>query len=96
MATEMTLCPKRGQTISASTTSARTGTAFTAPEIRIKCASDLYIKLGDSTVVATTEKYDMVYFAADGPLDIKNQGHSHLAVIMSSGSDTVYVNEWEK
>ena len=97
MTIQSTLRPINGQKVAASGTTARTATAFENNDIGIYCATDCYIKFGDSTVTATTTDggYDMLV-AAGSRQDVRNGGASHVAVILASGSDTVYINEWTK
>lgn len=96
MSLEIILSPINGQTISASTTSARNSTAFKRDEINVYSSSEMYIKFGDSTVTvaATAGNYDM-YLPA-GSRDLNTRGKTHMAVILVSGTATVHVNEWTK
>lgn len=79
--------------ISVSTTTARTTTKFTEPEIRIYCATAAYLKFGDNTVEASTSAYDF-YVPAGVSVDLKTGGAGYVAVILASGTDTAYINEW--
>lgn len=79
--------------ITVSTSSARTTVKFTEPEIGIYCATACYVKFGDDTVTVSTSDYD-VYVPAGQRYDLRNGGAGYAAVILASGSDTAYINEW--
>lgn len=79
--------------LSVSGTTARTTTAFTNTDIRIYCATACFVKFGDNTVTASTSSYD-VYVPAGQPYDLDTRGAQYVAVILASGSDTAYINEW--
>jgi len=96
MSLEIILSPISGQQISASTTTARNTTAFKRDEINLYSTSDMYIKFGDVTVECTTSAggYDM--FLPAGSRDLNTRGKTHMAVILSTGTATIHVNEWTK
>lgn len=95
MTIQSTLTPINGDDLqlSVSTSSARTG-PFTENDVSFYCATECWIKFGDSTVTASTSSYDIMVPALT-MLDMRNGGNSYMAVI-SSGSDTAYINEWTK
>lgn len=87
--------PKNSQEISASTTSARNTTGFKSNAIGLYSAtSDFYIKLGGSDVVCTVTAGGYDKFCAQGQHDIDTGGATHVAVILASGTDTIFINEW--
>lgn len=93
---EIILSPIRAQQISASTTTARNTNAFQKDEIHVYSTSDMYIKLGGSTVTATTSVGGYDKFLPAGAHDLNTRGLTHMAVILPSGTATVHVNEWTK
>ena len=99
MTIQSTLRPCNSQEISASTTAAENATSFKNSDITIYCATACYIKLGvDDTVTATTTAstgYDK-FIPAGVLTDINTGGATYISVILGSGSDTVYLNEWSK
>lgn len=88
--------------ISASGTTARNTTAFetygdtpdedaTHRVITVFCATGFHFKTGGSGVeAATTDHYVPGGIMVDIPMPIS---HTHIAVILASGTDTVYVSE---
>jgi hypothetical protein len=93
---EIILRPIRSQEIAVSTTTARSA-ALKRDEIQVFCSSDFYIKFGDSTVTCTTTAgtgYDKRCLA--GHYDFNTGGKTHVAVILGSGSGTLYLNELTK
>lgn len=98
MSFDFTFKPEKGQTISASTTSAKNTYPFTRDEVRVRpVAADAYIKFGDSTVTATTSYggYD-IFCPAGEAQELNNGGNQYMAVILASGTDTIHVNQWTK
>jgi len=98
MTMQTVLRPVNSHEISASTTTARNSTAFKNNSITLRSASDFYIKLGGSTVTATTTAgsgYDKLC-KGGVDYDINTGGATHVAVILGSGTDTIYINEWSK
>lgn len=97
MTMQTTKRPTLTHEISASGTAARNTTAFRNSDISLYCADTaFYIKLGDSSVTATTTAgagYDR-YCAAGVYHDIRTGGATHVSVILASGTTTIYVNEW--
>jgi hypothetical protein len=84
--------PAAAQRISASTTSARNATAFGKynGKLLIYCDSELWYKLGNSTVTATNTDHHL----PPGMALVMDRGESdHLAVILGSGTATVYISE---
>ena len=92
---EIILSPIRPQEISASTTTARS-VALQKDEIQVYCASDFYIKFGDSTVVCTTATTGYDKRCKAGHYDLNTRGQTHVAVILGSSTATVYLNELTK
>jgi len=99
MTIQSTLRPVNSHEISATTSAAENATAFVNSDITIFCETACYIKLGlDNTVTATTTAgagYDMIV-PAGASTDIRTGGAPYISVILGSGSDTVYINEWTK
>lgn len=96
MTMQTTLRPMNGSDLelSVSDTTARSG-PFTKSDVTIYCDTACFIKLGGSTVEASTSDYDK-YIPAGLPVDISNGGNTYMAVILASGTDTAYINEWSK
>ena len=96
MTLQTTLRPIRGSDlkIAVSDESARSG-PFIRSDIRYYCATDSYVKLGDSTVEASDSDFDMLVPAGQD-LDFNVGGNTYLAAIIASGTDTAYINEWSK
>lgn len=96
MTIQSTLRPISGSDLelSVSGTTARAG-PLSYNDITIYCATACYIKLGGSTVESATNAYDM-YIPAATRTDIRTGGNTYIAVILASGSDTAYINEWSK
>lgn len=98
MTIQSTLRPVNSHNISVSDTAAKNTSAFKNSDIRIYCATACYIKLGGSTVVATTTAgtgYDQ-YIPAGVETDIHTGGATYISIILASGTDTAYINEWTK
>jgi hypothetical protein len=96
MTMQTTKRPINSQSISATTSSVRNGTAFKNADINIYCTSDVFIKLGGASVTATTtvgSGYDKL-IPAGIPTDIRTGGASHIATILGSGTATVHIHEW--
>jgi hypothetical protein len=93
---EIILSPIRGQTVSASTLTARVSNKFQKDEIRVYSTSDFYIKFGGDTVTCTTTVggYDAFYPA--GSHDLNTRGLTHAAFILGSGTATIHVHEYTK
>lgn len=96
MTIQSTLRPKNGNDLelSVSGTTARSG-PFTENDVSLYCATACFIKLGDDTVTTSTSDYDK-YVPAGQAVDIRTGGNKYLAVILASGTDTAYINEWSK
>lgn len=96
MTSRTVMRPIKGSThqLSVSGTSARAG-AFVNNDVSIYCATACFVKFGGSTVTAATNNYD-IYVPASTRVDLRSGGNTHLAVILASGSDTAYINEWSK
>ncbi len=99
MTIQSILRPTISHEVSVSGTAAENSTAFTNGDITIHCATACYIKLGtDNTVTATTTAgtgYDM-YVPASVTKDIRTGGATYISIILASGTDTAYINEWSK
>lgn len=95
MTMQTTKYPQRGSTLdlSVSTTSARSG-PFIRSDVGFYCASACYVKFGDSTVVAVASDYD-IYVPAGTRVDLNTDGKTYAAVLLLSGTDTAYINEWK-
>lgn len=97
MTMKTTLRPTVSHEISVSGTAAENATAFTNTDISVFCTTACYIKLGaDDTVTATTTAgtgYDK-YIPANTLVDINTGGAPYISIILASGSDTAYINEW--
>lgn len=88
------LRPVRGSDLetSVSTTHAVVG-ALQKDELRIYCDTQCYVKFGtDNTVEATTSDYD-ISIPASLVVDVMTGGATYMSII-STGSDTAYINEW--
>lgn len=97
MTMQTTLRPINSHEVSVSGTAAENSTAFTNPTITIYCDTVCYIKFGaDDTVTATTTAgsgYDM-RIPASQLVDVSTGGAPYVSIILDSGSDTAYINEW--
>jgi hypothetical protein len=97
MTMQTVLRPTNTQVISVSGTAAENATAFKNSNITIYCATACYVKFGaDNSVTATTTAgsgYD-IFVPAGQARDISTGGAPYVSVILASGSDTVYINEW--
>ncbi|UOF77787.1 hypothetical protein [Caudoviricetes sp.] len=98
MSMDFTFKPEGGQTISASTTSARNATAFTRDEVSMYSPTEgFYVKFGGSSVEATTAAGGYDRFCASGQYhELNTGGNQYVAVILASGTDTIHVNQWTK
>lgn len=95
MTTQTVLRPLNGQTVSVSGTSAVNSTKLTSANITVKCDTACFIKFGDSDVEATTSDggYDK-HLSAGAEYDLATGGAGYIAIILASGTDTAYINEW--
>jgi hypothetical protein len=95
MTMETILRPVNGSShdISVSGTTARTTVNFTNTAIGFYCATAAYIKFGGSDVEVSTSSYDM-FIPAGVRVDLKTGGAGYVAVILASGTDMAYINEW--
>lgn len=85
--------------ISANGTSARNSSAFDADTkiISLYASVPVYIKMGDSSVTATTSDHyfpEGIYydFAVEGNAGVR---HTHVAVLRADSDGTVYISEKE-
>lgn len=92
---ETVLRPIKGSDheLSVSGATARTTVKFTNTCIGFYCASAAFIKFGVEDVEAATDDYDY-YIPAGVSRDLKTGGAGYVAVILASGTDTAYINEW--
>ena len=84
------LTPQTAQKISISAITARNATAFTYRVIRVIASAACYIKLGDSTIEATTDDH---YLPAGAIEYFARKEHTHLAGLSTTGSGTIYISE---
>lgn len=85
-------CPKNGQHFSTSSSSARNSTALTAALVTIHASEDVYIKLGNSTVTASSSDYDF-HVLAGSYFYLRTNGATHIAAIRVSADGVFYINE---
>ena len=99
MTIQSTLRPINSHEVSVSGTAAENATAFKNSDISVFCATACFVKLGsDDTVTATSTAgtgYD-IYVPANQRTDIRTGGAPYVSIILASGTDTAYVNEWTK
>jgi hypothetical protein len=82
-----------GHSISVTATSARNATAMTDTKIvSLYATVDVFLKLGDDTVVATTSDH---FFPAGVYYDIHIKDNTHIAAIRASSDGTLYISEKE-
>lgn len=84
-------CPKNGQHFSTTATSARNTTAITSALTTVHCTQDVYLKLGDSSVVASSSDYD-IHIVAGQYFYIRTNGATHMAAVRVSADGVFYVN----
>ena len=84
------LTPQTAQKLSISAVSARNSSDFAYRVIRVISNANCYIKLGDDTVVATTDDH----FLPTGAIEyFARKGHTRLAGLSTTGSGTIYISE---
>lgn len=86
--------PIRGSDLQLSVSGTSARVRLYRSDVSIHCATACFIKLGDSTVVASTSDYDR-YIPAGATIDLTNGGNTYIAVVLASGTDTAYINEFE-
>jgi hypothetical protein len=93
MTTRSTMRPQRGSNLELSVSGTSARVALQAPTIGIYCETACYVKFGGDSVAAATNDYH-IYVPAGQSRDIDTGGAGYVAVILASGSDTAYINEW--
>lgn len=83
--------PKKGQHFSTSGTSARNSTSISADAVTVHASADVYFKVGDSTVTASSSDYDM-HLVAGAYIKFPMNGKTHIAAIQVSSAGVFYIN----
>ena len=95
MTLQSTLRPANGKELSFTGTSARTTIPSDGSTVGLYADQDVYIKLGDSTVVASSGDHDML-IPAGLNRDIQTGGATDISAIQKSAAGTLNVNAWLK
>lgn len=87
------LYPARANNVTVTGTTARSSAVGGMVKVvELTPTVDMFIKMGDSTVNATTSD---IFIAAGVVYDFHMKGNTHIAAIRSSTSGTLYITELE-
>ncbi len=84
------LTPVTAHVISASVTTATNSTAFTYNVLRVISTANCFIAFGSSIVTSALTDH---YLPADTVEYFSRKEHTHMAVILSAGTCSVYISE---
>jgi len=84
--------PKNGQHFATTTTSARNSAPISSDSVTVHASADVYLKAGNSGVVASSSDYDM-HLIAGAYVQFPTRGATHIAAVRVSADGAFYINE---